>query len=350
MFAPSITGPGRCDRAARARVFAKVSAAPLEPDSTADFAEPSRDFSQEVCKAQLRLNGPRMTQMTAMRLAMTKSSVEFRREDGMTKIPALNAQLSTSNSQRERGSAFTLLELLIVVGIIGLLLVLIAPAFTTIKRGTDVTSAAYTIKGVLDTARTYAKANNTYTWVGFFEEDASLSSTTPATAGNGRIVISIVASKDGSQVYTSVGNPAADMDPNGTKLLQVGKLTKLENMHLRTFANGLGTGETFPLRPAIPGGSPENAKIGDTSPDPSLRYFHYPPTVPEASRQYKFEKMIQFNPRGECRPQNDNYEMRAVMEVGLQQTHGTNVPGLADPSNCAVQLTGFSGNAKIYQR
>ncbi|MFL6544044.1 MAG: Tfp pilus assembly protein FimT/FimU, partial [Candidatus Udaeobacter sp.] len=65
------------------------------------------------------------------------------------------------------GGGFTLLELLIVVGIIGLLMVLIAPAFTYIKGGTDVTSAAYTIKGVLDTARTYAKANNTYTWVGF---------------------------------------------------------------------------------------------------------------------------------------------------------------------------------------
>ena len=51
-----------------------------------------------------------------------------------------------------------MIELLIVVGIIGLLLVLMAPAFTTIKGGTDVTSAAYTIKGVLDTARTYAKA------------------------------------------------------------------------------------------------------------------------------------------------------------------------------------------------
>ena len=51
-----------------------------------------------------------------------------------------------------------------------------------LKGGTDVTSAAYTIKGVLDTARTYAKANNTYTWVGFFEEDVSQSSTNPATA------------------------------------------------------------------------------------------------------------------------------------------------------------------------
>ena len=78
---------------------------------------------------------------------------------------------------------FTLIELLIVVGIIGLLLVLMAPAFTTIKGGTDVTSAAYTIKGVLDTARTYAKANNTYTWVGFFEEDASRTVDQPSYAG-----------------------------------------------------------------------------------------------------------------------------------------------------------------------
>ncbi len=99
----------------------------------------------------------------------------------------LAGRFNASRLQRfnlDRG--FTLLELLIVVGIIGLLLVLMAPAFTTIKGGTDVTSAAYTIKGVLDTARTYAKANNTYTWVGFFEEDASLGSTSPATGGPGR--------------------------------------------------------------------------------------------------------------------------------------------------------------------
>src|SRR5438105_6354918 len=105
-------------------------------------------------------------------------------------------------SQRERASAFTLLELLIVVGIIAVLLVLIAPAFTTIKGGNDVTSAAYTIKGVLDQARTYAMANNTYTWVGFYEENtvnpASPNSSTPAI---GRVIMSVVASKDGTSAY-----------------------------------------------------------------------------------------------------------------------------------------------------
>jgi len=104
------------------------------------------------------------------------------------------------NANERRYSGFTLFELLVVVGIIAVLMVLIAPAFTTIKSGTDVTSAAYTIKGVLDTARTYAKANNTYTWVGFFEED--ISSVTPGIPGTGRPVMSIIASKDGTMLYT----------------------------------------------------------------------------------------------------------------------------------------------------
>src|SRR5438309_194361 len=124
-----------------------------------------------------------------------------------------------STAQRKRAGAFTLLELLIVISIVALLLVLVGPAFTTIKGGTDVTGAAYTIKGVLDTARTYAQANNTYTWIGFFEEDVS--SATPGTAGTGRLVMSIVASSDGTNVGSSSGTIAP------TKLIQVGKLTKI---------------------------------------------------------------------------------------------------------------------------
>src|SRR5436309_4417641 len=128
-------------------------------------------------------------------------------------VAVYSAEAAAKAGLREGG--FTLLELLIVVGIIGLLLVLIAPAFTSIKGGTDVTSAAYTIKGVLDTARTYAKANNTYTWVGFYEEDVSQPSTNPPTLGTGRLIMSIVASNDGTTVY----------DPNNLAPIPATKLT-----------------------------------------------------------------------------------------------------------------------------
>src|SRR5947208_5081042 len=135
-----------------------------------------------------------------------------------SKVPA-----PTGGGRGHRSVGFTLLELLIVVGIIGLLLVLMAPAFTTIKGGTDVTSAAYTIKGVLETARTYAKANNTHTWVGFYEEDVSQPSVTPAAVGAGRLVMSIVASNDGTTAYNS--NSLLNPDPiSPTKLTQVGNL------------------------------------------------------------------------------------------------------------------------------
>ena len=102
----------------------------------------------------------------------------------------------------QRKRAFTLLEMLIVMGIIALLMVLVAPAFTSLKSAGDVTAAAYTVKGVLDTARTYAKANNTYTWVGFLEENVSNPlSPNPDAPAIGRLVMSIVASKDGTTVY-----------------------------------------------------------------------------------------------------------------------------------------------------
>jgi hypothetical protein len=216
-----------------------------------------------------------------------------------------------------------LIELLIV----GLVLVLMAPAFTSIKGGTDVTSAAYTIKGVLDTARTYAKANNTYTWVGFYEENVSQSSTNPATSGFGRLVMSIVASQDGT---TTTGAPN---DPS--KLVQVGKLTKLDNVHLWAHTDAPDPGHygiwpPFQTRANVP---PQYC-IGDlpSSPGDSTTPFQYPvpaaspSPAPVPSAQYTFRKAVQFSPTGEARVNNNsNFPQRAV-EIGLDLSYGTAVP------------------------
>jgi prepilin-type N-terminal cleavage/methylation domain-containing protein len=246
-----------------------------------------------------------------------------------------------------RKGGFTLLELLIVVGIIAVLLVLIAPAFTTIKSGGDVTNAAYTIKGVLDTARTYAKANNTYTWVGFYEEDVSQSSTNPATAGTGRLVMSIVASKNGTMLYTGNLVSSVILDPDSTTLIQVGKLIKIDNFHLKTFAAPTSTPppDNFETRPSV---ASTAAQIGDTAPpNPSLT-FHYP--VGSASPQYTFTKVVQFSPRGEAVVTNNNYSLAVVSEIGVEPTHGATVPATTPPNIVAVQVTGVGGNVEIYRR
>jgi prepilin-type N-terminal cleavage/methylation domain-containing protein len=248
---------------------------------------------------------------------------------------------------------FTLIELLIVVGIIGLLLVLMVPAFTTIKGGTDVTSAAYTIKGVLDTARTYAKANNMYAWVGFYEEDASQPSTNPATPGIGRLVMSIVASKDGSIIYDPT-NPA--QQNLTTRLLQVGKLAKVDNVHLWTHTDSpSGSGLTFPTRRNVAG----IYCIGDTTPaNPTTTPFGYPVGNPAPSAQYTFLKAIQFSPRGEARVNNstvdaggaERFPLQTLAEIGVEPTHGSSVPASIPGNVFAVQFTGIGSNVGIYQQ
>jgi prepilin-type N-terminal cleavage/methylation domain-containing protein len=235
-----------------------------------------------------------------------------------------------TSTERGRSRGFTLVELLIVVGIIGLLLVLIAPAFTYIKGGTDVTSAAYTIQGVLDTARTYAKANNTYTWVGFA---GSVGSNT--TAVTGQVEVAIVASKDGTNLWSANDSlPAAS-------LTQVGKMMTLDNIHIGDTGVPSGNGTDFESRPAVD----SDHRISSSPNTP------YPFTV----QQTTFNKWIQFSPRGEALVHGGGFSIVNYAEVGVLPTHGT---ALAVTQNgnvylgnlAAVQISGFGGSVRIYRR
>ena len=230
------------------------------------------------------------------------------------------------------------------MGIIAILMVLVAPAFTNLKSAGDVTGAAYAVKGVLDQARTYAMANNTYTWVGFYEENVSTASTNPPTTGTGRIVMSIVASKDGTMIY----DPISPAKITTTKLIQVGKLTKIENAHLTAFTDTpSNTGSTFDTRPNVT----STYRIGYTTPPNSRTPFQYPVGNPEPAAQYTFVKAIQFSPGGEARINNSTstYSLQTTAEIALRPTHGTTVDTIG-PNPVAIQFTGVAANVKIYRR
>jgi prepilin-type N-terminal cleavage/methylation domain-containing protein len=262
--------------------------------------------------------------------------------------------------------AFTLVELVVVMAIIAVLTAVLVPAFTNLKGANDLTTAAYTVKGVLEQARTYARVNNTYAWVGFYEENGSIASTNPPTAGNGRLVLSSVASVDGTTVYGTTPGP---IDP--TKLIQIARLVKVENLHLPLLAIGTGTGDTLDTRPGLqfePTAGYNYARFGElngaspnTAPHTNSQYpFQFPVGNPAPTAQYTFWKTLQFSPRGESRINGNNYDVRRVVEIGLLQTHGSSVPAAASGAGTstavysgnviAIQVSGLGGIVKLYRR
>jgi prepilin-type N-terminal cleavage/methylation domain-containing protein len=275
-----------------------------------------------------------------------RSQLPVRRRLADGRSPITDHSIRARQRDPESIRGFTLLELLIVVGIMGLLLVLLAPAFTTIKGGTDVTSAAYTIKTALDTARTYAKANNTYTWIGFKEVDVSQNpSVSPQIPGTGRVAIAIVASKDGTRGYdvtnTSLPNPAWTNYNNGAKLVAVGKLEHLENVHLAgalTMAGNMA-------RPSVL----SNYIIGNAA-TVSVTPFDWPLGSALNSGQYSFNKVINFDPQGIARIQysTNTNTISPYTEVGLQQTHGATVDA-NNPNVVAIQASGVGSSVAIYR-
>jgi prepilin-type N-terminal cleavage/methylation domain-containing protein len=262
--------------------------------------------------------------------------------------------------------AFTLLELAVVIGILAVLTALLVPSFTNLKGANDFTNAAYTIKGLLEQTRTYARVNNTYAWVGFFEENGAFASTNPPTAGSGRLVLSCVASVDGTAVY---GSTAGAIDP--TRLIQLTRLVKIDNLHLPLLAIGAGTGDSFEGRPALqfePTAGYNYARFGElnaaspnTAPYTNSQYpFQYPVGNPAPAPQYTFLKTLQFGPRGESRINGNNYDVRRVVEIGLLQTRGGVVPAPSsgagtstasyDGNVIAIQISGFGSIVKLYRR
>lgn len=233
---------------------------------------------------------------------------------------------------RER-EAFSLTELLLVTAITATLMGLAAPALTAFKGAGDLTRAAYDIAGSLESARSYAIARNTYVWVGFFEEGAF--SADPGIAGTGEIVVAAVASRDGTKIYDPAGFAALP----GDAIVPINRRMKIANIRLKTLPGGSGTGGDFEGRPAVEGGG---AQIGDISPGTGSR-------TPFVAGPYTFSKVIEFNPRGEARVNNESSPLQRVIEIGLQRAHGASADA-ANANVAAIQVTGVAGNVKIYRR
>jgi len=284
---------------------------------------------------------------------------------------AIMQSFSLGASKRAR-DAFSLIELMVVIAIIVILMTLLAPAFTNIKSGGDFTDAVYRVQGLLENARTYAKANRTYVFVGFAEVDSSVDAsvspqvTTGATP-YGRVAIAVLASKDGTRHFQyATSNQGADWQANyadsgkpeylGAHLTPVGKLQRFENLHFVPVDFGSWTPTSHPnskMARYQPTGPPY---ILGNATSTSVTPFTWPLGSPLGSGfQYRFDRVIYFDPTGIARiatPVNADTIVH-VMEIDFQPTHGTLVPSVPtnqDVGNHAViQLGTTDGTVRVYR-
>ena len=280
--------------------------------------------------------------------------------------PASTIRVLATGERGRRYSGFTLLELLIVVGIIGLLLVLIAPAYTTIKGGADFTSAVYGIRGVMENARTYAKAHHTYVFVGFAEVDSSVDPSvspqiTMGSGACGRVAVAVVASKDGTRQFDyRTNNQGSDWTANysnGSHLFAVGKLQRYENLHfLVDFPSWTPTAHpTSNMARYQPTGAPYSLGNAASS---SVTPFTWPlGSSLNSGYQYRFDRVIYFDPAGVARiaTSSNANEIVSVMEIDLITTHGTAPSPTPNPFNqdignhAVVQIAPMSSEIRVYR-
>jgi len=240
-------------------------------------------------------------------------------------------------------SAFSLIELLTVMGFISILTALTVPAINGLKSSGEFSKGVDEVAMTLNRARAHAIAQNTYVWVGFFEESSmsvAVADQVPPFTGKGRVVMATVASKDGTTIFEN--GASGSMLPS-VRLSPVGRVTKISSMHLSDVGSPSGGDERkLDGRPATPYTDSDSASCRISSTSGAKTPF------PFQTGGYTFYKTIRFSPSGEATI-NGSPQPRRLGEIGLVPTAGDVVR--EEQSNvAAIQFAGISGNVKTYRQ
>jgi len=226
---------------------------------------------------------------------------------------------------------FTLLELVTVIGIMGVVMCLTFHSIHGIKGSGDLTASSGIISAILSQARSQAMARNTYVYVGFYESDVTKSDVLrPAPAGTGRIWVGIAVSKDGTQGYNTT-NPASWSTGN---LMPGGKLQFFDNLHLATNATFYATNTTAnTLSP-----------VGD--PSATNTPFGWP--LENSNSVTRFTQgVIEFTPQGAATLPGTSSPPE-YLQIALIPTHG-NFTSNNFPNAAVIQLDALTGATRTFR-
>ncbi len=206
--------------------------------------------------------------------------------------------------------AFSLLELLIVIAVIGILAVTTVPAFNAIASGHGINQAAYDVAGMLEFARAEAVTRQTYVWVGFQNTNVN---------GSLELQMAAVASRDGSGTNTASSN-----------LLNITKIFRLKNTSLSKWTDLKSSTQDL-LTNATTSVMENNSGV----------------IFQVGANRFNSRSSITFTPRGEALLKgstgpNDGYEN--LIDISFRQARGTTV--LPDADDAAVVVDGAAGTIR----
>lgn len=219
---------------------------------------------------------------------------------------------------------FTLVELLTVLAIISILVGTTFSAFSTVTSRSFASQSAQ-MADLLERAREYAVANDTYTWAAFYTTSAT-------TAQPAQVYLALVVSVDGtSQILEDGGAlgstmvwPTSATDPAKYQLLD--KVASFPQVNLSDSA-------TYAISSV-----PVVSQVSNmTSSTPSFTV-----AIPSLGNAV-FSRCIEFTPSGEAKVQAAPTQ---AIEFDLCQLHGT----VASKTMISViRINGFTGQAQVYQ-
>ncbi|XHR31004.1 MAG: Tfp pilus assembly protein FimT/FimU [Chthoniobacteraceae bacterium] len=212
--------------------------------------------------------------------------------------------------QRKGGKAFSLIELLAVMAVLGFLVSATLPAFNSITDSRGITKGIYDTEGLLELARNEAISRQTYVWVAFQNMN---------TPTGSEIRMAAVASLDGSGTNTNSSN----LIPF-TRIIHIRDAQLIHWSDLKAATKNLLTG-------SIPESVVDNTEgtaftVGNTS--------------------FNTGNSITFTPRGEAllkgaASATDGYDN--LIDVSFRKAHGSVVTANAD--DAAVIVQGSTGMA-----
>lgn len=226
--------------------------------------------------------------------------------------------VSNVNGQRHEKKAFALIELMIVIALMIILTAISFPAVASLTKSGRINQTVTEVGGLLEQARQYAVAQNTYVWVTFHTQ----------TKDNvDKMYVTVVASKDGTDpgIYGTVPSTTFEL---------ISKVRTFQHVQLKeagTFTPSEVT--SLPSSPTV--GSANALSLGTP----------FKIAIPGQTGSATFAQSIQFTPTGEARNAVGPID---VIEFALEPAQTSRA---SDPNNVAVvRLNGITGQALVYRK